>query len=231
MDTPGDFIVFDVDGVLVDVSESFREAIRQTVKRFSGETIDNGLIQEYKNQGGWNNDWKLSTQIIRDLGTEVEFDDVVEAFNDLFLGPKHDGEDGLIQREVWLPGNGLLERLGGRRRLAIFTGRVPLELSITLARFAPDIRFEPTVCSGDIENGKPAPDGLFKIAATHPGANLLYVGDTVDDAQCAQAAGVPFIGIAAPASPRRQDLIELFEEEGAFAILGNVNELEAIIPQ
>jgi len=54
---------------------------------------------------------------------------------------------------------------------------------------------------------------------------LLYVGDTVDDARCARAANVPFIGIAAPESPRRDELLELFRREGAIQVLGDINEI------
>jgi phosphoglycolate phosphatase-like HAD superfamily hydrolase len=54
---------------------------------------------------------------------------------------------------------------------------------------------------------------------------LLYVGDTVDDARCARAANVPFIGIAPPASPRRDQLLDLFQREGAIQVLGDINEI------
>ena len=65
-------IVFDMDGVLTEVSESYREAIVQTVLHFTGREITRDLIQEYKNQGGWNNDWALSQKIAADLGVNVE---------------------------------------------------------------------------------------------------------------------------------------------------------------
>ena len=63
-----DVLVFDMDGVLVDVAESYRETIVQTVKHFSGQMISRELIQDYKSQGGWNNDWALSRRILLDLG-------------------------------------------------------------------------------------------------------------------------------------------------------------------
>ena len=63
-------IVFDMDGVLVDVTESYRETIVKTVEHFTSQTISRDSIQEYKNQGGWNNDWLLSQKICRDLGVE-----------------------------------------------------------------------------------------------------------------------------------------------------------------
>jgi HAD superfamily phosphatase len=71
-------IIFDMDGVLVDVTESYRETLFRTVQHFTGQTIARSRIQEYKNAGGWNNDWQLSQKIARDLGVEVEYPVVVD---------------------------------------------------------------------------------------------------------------------------------------------------------
>ena len=71
-------LVFDMDGVLVDVSDSYRETIRETVRHFTGKDITRADIQDYKNRGGWNDDWSLSQQIIRDAGVEVAFAEVVK---------------------------------------------------------------------------------------------------------------------------------------------------------
>ena len=226
---PERIIIFDVDGVLVDVADSYRETICRTVEHFTGKQITRAQVQDYKNQGGWNNDWELSRKIANDLGAEVDYQTVIEQFQKLFLGPSGNGDGGLIMRERWAPEPGLLERLNDSYRLAIFTGRIRMELEITLSRFAAGIRFDPTICTRDIENGKPAPDGLLKIAALNPAAKLVYVGDAVDDAQSARAAGVPFIGVAAAANPRGEALATLLKAEGAVAILDNVNELEGTL--
>jgi HAD superfamily phosphatase len=98
-----------MDGVLAEVTESYREAIVQTVEHFTGKGIQRDLIQDYKNQGGWNNDWALSQKIASDLGVEIPYQTVVDYFNEIFIGPNHG--DGLIQREQWFPKPGLLERL------------------------------------------------------------------------------------------------------------------------
>ena len=219
-------IVFDMDGVLTEVSESYREAIVQTVAHFTGQQITRDSIQEYKNQGGWNNDWALSQKIAADLGVSVEYGDVVSAFNERFLGQNG---DGLIRRERWFPRPGLLERLLTRHELAIFTGRLRYEADISLNRFASDLRFDPIICSDDVVNGKPAPDGLHSIQRMKPGRKLIYVGDTVDDARSASAAGAPFIGIAAESHSRRGDLVKLFEREKALAIIENINEIEGAL--
>jgi HAD superfamily phosphatase len=61
-----------------------------------------------------------------------------------------------------------------------------------------------------------------------PHNRVWYAGDTVDDARSARAAGVPFIGIAAPSGLRREELVALFRAEGARAVIGDINEIEAV---
>jgi HAD superfamily phosphatase len=221
-------IVFDMDGVLAEVTESYREAIVQTVEHFTGKRIARTLVQQYKNAGGWNNDWALSQKIASDLGVEVEYQTVIDYFNHIFLGTGRTG-DGLIRRESWIPESGLLDRLSRRFDLAIFTGRLRYELDITLARFAPNVRFDPIVCAEHVAKPKPAPDGLFAIQRTKPSHKLWYVGDTIDDARSASAAGVPFIGIIAPGHSSRDQLTQLFQRENAVAILEDVNQIETVV--
>ena len=223
-------IVFDMDGVLVDVTESYRAAIMETVRNFSGHTISNTDIQQYKNSGGWNNDWALSQRIIADItDREVPYDDVVEYFNGIFLGTKQ--EPGLILRERWLPAGDLLDRLRARARLAIFTGRSRPELAPTLDRFTPSFPWSAVLCDDDLVEKKPHPEGLLRIAAMHPGRPLLYVGDTVDDARAAAAAGVSFVGVVHPANPRHDEAVRLFEKHNAIAVLSDINELENVLAE
>ena len=219
-------IVFDMDGVLAEVTESYRESIVQTVRYFTGKTVTRDAIQDYKNQGGWNNDWALSQKIAADFGTQIDYDTVIEKFNEYFLG--EDG-NGLVTRESWFPKPGLLERLGTNYGLALFSGRLRYEANITLRRFAPSVKFDPTIFADDVAAAKPAPDGLLAIQRQKPGHKLWYVGDTVDDARCARAAAVPFIGIAAHTHTKRDELIRLFQQENAAAILENVNEIEGAL--
>jgi HAD superfamily hydrolase (TIGR01548 family) len=221
-----DLIVFDMDGVLVDVSESYRETIRATVKHFTGRKITKELIQDYKNFGGWNNDWALSQKIIRDLGTEIEYGVVVEYFQSIFFGR---GSDGLINREKWIAEDGLLERRTQKFGFAIFTGRLRSEADVTLQRFAAKLNFDVIVGDDDVSNPKPAPDGLRMIAAQFPERKLWYIGDTVDDARSARSAGVPFIGIAERGNPRYEDVVRLLNQEKAVSVLESINQLETVL--
>ena len=220
-----DVIVFDMDGVLVEVTESYREAIRETVRHFTGDTVSHANIQDFKDQGGWNNDWLLSHRLITDRGVRIEYGEVVEYFNAIFLG---ENGDGLIAREKWMPEPGLLRRLSEHAELAIFTGRAKYEADVTLRRYADGIRFRPIVTDECVSNPKPAPDGLYLIQEQYPDKRIWYLGDTVDDARSSQSAGVPFIGVSMPHNPRHKEIGNLLRSFGAFAVIEDINHLEAL---
>jgi HAD superfamily phosphatase len=215
-------LVFDMDGVLVDVTESYRETIAATVEHFTGARPTNEQIQQFKNRGGFNDDWQLSHYIITGVGFEVPFEEMKAHFQSLFLG-------GLILREKWIARPGVLEKLSEKFRLAVFTGRPREEADLTMRRFADGLIFNPIIAMEDVERKKPAPDGLLRIADANPGATLIYVGDSIDDARSARAAGVPFIGIAAPSNPGYLDLVFLFQEERAQAIVDDINFLDEVL--
>ena len=67
-----DTLVFDIDGVLIDVRDSYREAICRTVQfyfkeilRFQGcrNLINPEEIEYFKMAGGFNNDWDLTSAV------------------------------------------------------------------------------------------------------------------------------------------------------------------------
>jgi HAD superfamily phosphatase len=222
-------LIFDMDGVLVDVTESYRETIAATVEHYTGARPTNDQIQQFKNRGGFNDDWRLSHYIITGVGFDVAFDEMKAHFQKLFLGA--DGIEGLINRERWIANPGVLKRLAEDYRLAVFTGRPRQEADITLRRFAPNLTFDPIVAMEDVARKKPDPDGLLRIAAANPGAKLLYVGDSIDDARAARAARVPFIGVAAPSNPAYLDLVFIFQEENSHAIVDDINYLHEVFAQ
>src|SRR5258708_28742722 len=98
-------LILDMDGVLVDVTESYRETIARTVEHFTGVAVTRAHIQDLKNQGGWNDDWKLSHHLVASAGVEVPFNRVKDHFQSIFLG---NGTNGLILREQWVARPGAL---------------------------------------------------------------------------------------------------------------------------
>jgi phosphoglycolate phosphatase-like HAD superfamily hydrolase len=85
------------------------------------------------------------------------------------------------------------------------------------------------VADDNVALSKPAPDGLIDIMAAHPNVPLTYIGDTIDDARSAMAAGVRFVGVAHHNQPKRGELVTLLQQHGAVAVLENVNELESVL--
>ena len=79
---PKNLIVFDMDGVLIDVSSSYRDTVRQTAGLFfspakQAELLPDPLfdladLAKVKQSGGLNNDWDLSCQVINLLYTALD---------------------------------------------------------------------------------------------------------------------------------------------------------------
>ena len=64
--TSATIVVFDIDGVVRDVSGSYRRAIADTVEYFTTQAyrptpLD---IDQLKSEGVWNNDWEASQELI-----------------------------------------------------------------------------------------------------------------------------------------------------------------------
>jgi HAD superfamily hydrolase (TIGR01548 family) len=78
-----DAVVLDIDGVLVDVADSYRRAIVESVDRVCGGTVDDDEVQRFKNAGGFNNDWELTyAAALYVLAREAGYDGDVAAFTD-----------------------------------------------------------------------------------------------------------------------------------------------------
>jgi HAD superfamily phosphatase len=220
-------LVFDMDGVLVDVTDSYRETIRETVRQFTGVQITHAEIQSFKNRGGSNNDWDLSLELARAHGGSPAREEVIAVFQSIYIG---EANNGLISRERWLPREQLLERLAERFSFALFTGRERWEAQFTLSKFAPAIQFDPLVGMEDVQFEKPHPEGLLKILDSLKPQEIFYVGDVMDDCLAARAASVPFIGVISPQNPLGAELEALFRKQGAMAVVADINDLENVLP-
>ena len=124
---------------------------------------------------------------------------------------------------------GMLEKLGRTVPLRRLHRASAGEAELTLDRFAPraDVRSHRRHVRR-ARTTSPRPKACSKSPTPIPDAKLYYVGDTVDDARCRQRRRVPFIGIAAPSNPLYIDLVFLFQAEGAYAIVDDINYLEEV---
>ena len=98
-----DAVVLDVDGVLVDVANSYRRAIVETVERLHGERLPDGAVQAFKNAGGFNDDWELTDAgCLFVLAMEAGMALDVEAFTDRIAeaGGGLDGTRAVVRSEL-----------------------------------------------------------------------------------------------------------------------------------
>ncbi len=222
MDPKIDIVIFDVDGVLVDVRDSFHCTILQTVRHFTGKSVPRAEIQDWKNRSGYNDDWKLTTHWIRALGVNVRYAKVKEQFQRFYWG---ENSDGNFLKERWLLRRARLRRLAKTVELALFTGRTRRELKPTIECSGAGRYFRRIVTQQDVKRLKPHPEGLLRILAGRDPRTALYLGDNIDDALAAQRAGVVFVGVLPPRSLARRLRAGNLRQLGARVILGDVNEV------
>lgn len=216
-------IIFDVDGVLVDVRGSFHRTTLDTVRFFTGKRVTRKELQQWKSRPGFNDDWKLSTAWVQSLGGTEQYDEVKKKFVELYWGA--DG-DGNVSKEKWLLPRASLRRLAKRAELGLFTGRVRQEANYTLERCRVREFFKQVVTVEDVKRPKPSEEGLVKILKGRDPKSALYLGDNVDDALAAKGAKVPFLGILPRNSEARRQRGGQLTEHGAIDILHEVTELE-----
>lgn len=217
-------ILFDVDGVLVDVSGSYREAIRRTAAHF-GEDVTGADIAAAKARGNANNDWVLTRALLADRGVDAPLSDVTAVFERLYQG---DGDHpGLKTTERARFTRAQLERLRARRPLALVTGRPRRDAMEFIAREGWTDLFDVAVVMGETA---PKPDPApVRAALARLGVRTAWmIGDTVDDVRAARAAGVVPLGMVAPGEdPAR--VAPLLLAAGAARVI-EAPDLEALLP-
>ncbi|MDZ7731677.1 MAG: TIGR01548 family HAD-type hydrolase [Natrialbaceae archaeon] len=93
-----DAVVLDIDGVLVDVADSYRRAIVETVDHVYERTIPREAIQSFKNAGGFNNDWELTdAAALYVLATGEGYRQSVTEYTEAIAETDGGGFDGAVQ--------------------------------------------------------------------------------------------------------------------------------------
>lgn len=217
-------VIFDVDGVLVDVRGSFHKSIIDTVKFFTGRRVTYAEIHEWKNRSGYNDDWRLSTDWVASLGKAVPYETVKAQFQKFYWGTK--SHPGNVAKEKWLVTHKRLGRWSERAELALFTGRTRHELNHTLKGTDAKLIFRRAVTMDDVKKGKPDPEGLRLLLNGISSREALYLGDNIDDALSAKRARVPFLGVLPHGSKAHSSRAARLRELGAIEILHSVRDLE-----
>ncbi len=188
-------LLFDLDGVLADVSGSYRAAILAAAACF-GVALERADIAKAKAAGDANNDWVLTQRLLGQRGVRVPQERVTAAFEEAYQGTAT--RPGLRSTERLLLTRDGLAALRARLPLGIVTGRPRADAERFLCEQGVADLFACVVCMEDAP-AKPRPDAVHLALARLGAATGWMLGDTVDDVRAARATGavVP-IGVCAP---------------------------------
>jgi HAD superfamily phosphatase len=213
-------LIFDIDGVLVDVTNSYRQAIKQTAEFFTGKEILLKEIQDYKNKGGFINDWNLTGAIITKNGFKINKEKIIDKFQSYY--------NKLMKNEKWLLDQKILNELLKNYELAILTGRPREEAINVLENFSVISYFSEIIAMENVEKEKPNPEGLLKILKKFNAKNAFYFGDTIDDVKAAVSANINAIGVLPP-SDKSEELKNLLLKNGAKIVIENINQIRSVL--
>ncbi len=246
------FLLFDIDGVIRDVTNSYRLAIQETVNHFVEWRPNMEVIDTLKAEGCWNNDWEASQEIIKRRykalkasKKEPSFEEIVKIFNGFYFGGEENGDSrnwtGFIKNEVLLVKKDFFEELTTKD----FAWGFVSGAEVASVKFVLENRLglkAPNALAMGQSPEKPDPTGLLEISAKLAGTNLGngvapigYLGDTVADVITVKNAekAIPeqrFIsfGIAPPHLHKRDKLIARMEYEKELIAAGADHILESI---
>jgi len=212
-------VLFDMDGVLADVSGSYRRAIRETARGF-GVDLSPGEVASAKRRPGSNNDWVLTRDLLAARGVAVDLAEVTDRFQTLYAD--------LAAGETLIPAADLLERLAARLPLGIVTSRPRADAQGFLSRTGVGDFFTTMIC---MEDGPEKPDPApVTLALARLGVQRAWMmGDTVNDMAAARAAGVLPLGLVPPGETAA-DYPQLLTAAGAGRVLASLADLEEVLP-
>lgn len=226
-------LLWDMDGVLADVSKSYRTAIIQAAKKF-GITVTGADISAAKAAGNANNDWVLTRRLVADKmaaqgkkpSQVPSLEAVTEAFEAVYQG-------GLWKTESLIVDRKLIAALAARYPMAIVTGRPRKpDAERFLEHYNLTEFFSHMVCMGETPKPKPDPAPctvMLKALGVPAGSNVIMIGDTVDDIRSAVSAKCTGLGVPAPGHDVAEDT-KLFHSVGAATVLSQgLPELQVLV--
>jgi HAD superfamily phosphatase len=220
-------LVFDVDGVLVDVRDTYWRSALETMLYLTGKRVTHAELHRWKGKPGNNDDWRMVARWATALGRRTCYEEAREAFGQFYWGAN--GRPGNVSREKIIVTPGQIARWAAHFELNLFTGRNRREFSFTFAKWPATKHFRTVVTMDDVKKMKPHPEGLYKILGKRDPASALYLGDNIDDALAAREASVPFAAIIAVGEHNYRKRAAKFRELGAVALLPRVTAVNGLL--
>lgn len=194
-------LVLDIDGVLIDADRSFMEAVARALAELRPTLPwSAGAFRAFKRLGGFNNDFRLAAGALAlaEVHGDLPLQPIVEqavgrGFPDLEarIQALEPAAQAVVQKHyadtirLEQPLATLAELQATGWDLAVLTGRPPEELELAWQVLGFKL---PAVCDAAPHLRKPEPAGLLQLADAFRAEEILFAGDTVDDASCLRAA-------------------------------------------
>jgi HAD superfamily phosphatase len=251
-------ILFDIDGVIRSVENSYRLSLKKTVYKFSGWEPSYIDIDNAKNEGIWNNDWDLSLEFIKrfkkkeNLKFEIpQREKIVKCFEEFYFGgdPNQDSKhwSGFIKNEELLVDKKFFDFLENNGIIWGFVSGAESASAKFVLEKRLGLKSPPLISMGDAPD-KPDPKGFINLSKRLLGNKIGssnipigYVGDTIADVNTVMNAKkeIPSqkfisIGIAPPhlhsksRLSERHSYEENLKDAGADLILNSINDLKSI---
>ncbi|HWL49764.1 MAG TPA: HAD hydrolase-like protein, partial [Acidimicrobiia bacterium] len=216
-------VIFDLDGVLADVSGSQVLAVVETARTF-GVEVQPSDIEATKADGNSNDDWELTRRLCLERGVDVTIEAVTERFESLYQGTAT--SPGLKVAETALVDQATWRDWAAKRPLAVVTGRPRSDAVEFLERFGLMEGLAALVTRDDAPL-KPDSGPVVKALEIMGVTRAWMLGDTPDDLTAARGAGVVPIGVIASG-----DNPEGARERLRYAarILDKTTDLEEMLP-
>ena len=220
-------LIFDVDGVLVDVRQTYWRSAIETIHALTGKRVTHAELHRWKSLPGNNDDWRMVANWATKLGRKTSYEEAREAFGEFYWGTG--ARRGNVQREKIVVTPVQIARWAARYELNLFTGRNRREFEYTFSKWPGTGNFKMVVTMDDVRKIKPHPEGLYKILGDRDPLRALYLGDNIDDALAAREAGVPFAAIIGSGEPNYRKRAAIFRDLGAIALLPRATDLNKLL--
>ena len=251
-------ILFDIDGVIRSVENSYRLSLRKTVYKFSGWEPSYIDIDNAKNEGIWNNDWDLSLELIKrfikkeNLNLKIPpREEIVKCFEEFYFGGDQNKDSkywsGYITNEELLVDKKFFDLLDKNGIIWGFVSGAESASAKFVLEKRLGLKSPPLISMGDAPE-KPDPTGFINLSKKLLGDKLgssnisiAYVGDTIADINTVINARkvIPSqkfisIGIAPPhlhsksRFKERNSYEKNLQDAGADLILDSINEIKNI---
>lgn len=218
-------VLFDLDGVIADVSGSYRAAIVATAQQY-GVHLDAATISAAKAAGNSNNDWVLTRRLLAERGVEATLEEVTERFERVYQGEP--GKPGLREVERMICDEATLARIAARLPIAVVTGRPRADAERFLDKHGITRHMSAVVCMEDAPlKPDPAP---VRLALEKLGVERAWmIGDSPDDMRAAKDAQVVPIGVVSPGD-EVDSVSPALGAAGASRVLTDIRQLEDLLP-